>query len=72
MKAGISPVIPFPPVDNIVKYYLEIIKDLAEELGLDHIFVHAIFKLTYRSNVQNKTSQCQLLVETVGRSIKVK
>ena len=40
-KLEYLPVIPFPPGDNIVKYYLDMIKDLAEELGLDHIFVHA-------------------------------
>ena len=40
-KLEYLPVIPFPPGDNIVKYYLDMIKDFAEKLGLDHIFVHA-------------------------------
>ena len=35
------PVIPFRPDDNIVKYYLDMINELAEELGLEHVFVHA-------------------------------
>ena len=40
-KLEYLPLIPFPPGDNIVKYYLHMTKDLAEELRLDHIFVHA-------------------------------
>ena len=40
-KLEYLPVIPFPPGDNIVKYFLRMIKDLTEELGVDHVFVHA-------------------------------
>ena len=37
-KIEYLPVIPFPPEDNIVKYYLDMINDLMEELGLNHVF----------------------------------
>ena len=50
-KLEYLPVIPFPPGDNIVKYYLDMIKDLAEELGLDHIFVHADEAINSKINV---------------------
>ena len=48
-KLEYLPVIPFPSGDNIVKYCLDISKDLAEELGLDHIFVHETKQLTVKS-----------------------
>ena len=31
----------FLPEDDFVKYQLDMMKDLLEELGPDHIFVHA-------------------------------
>ena len=37
-KLEYLPVIPFPPGENIVKYYLDMIVDLAEELELNHLF----------------------------------
>ena len=40
-KLEYLPVIPFPPGDNIVKYFLGMIKELPEELGVDHVFAHA-------------------------------
>ena len=44
-------VIPFPPGDNIVKYYVDVIKDLAKELGLDHTFVHADEAISSKINM---------------------
>ena len=40
-KLEYLPVIPFPPSDNIVKYYMDMIIELAEVLELGHVFVHA-------------------------------
>ena len=40
-KLEYLPVIPFPPGENIVKYYLDMIVDLAEELELNHVFDNA-------------------------------
>ena len=40
-KIEYLPVIPFPPDDNVVKYYLDMIAALSDELGLNHVYVHA-------------------------------
>ena len=40
-KLEYFPVVPFPPSDNIVKWYMDMIIQLAADLEIDHVFVHA-------------------------------
>ena len=35
------PVVPLPPKDNVIKWYLDMILQMAEDLEIEHIFVHA-------------------------------
>ena len=35
------PVVHFPPKDNVIKWYLDMILQMAEDLEIGHIFVHA-------------------------------
>ena len=48
-KLEYLPVIPFPTGDTTVKYYLDMIKDLAEELGLDIYLFMQTKQLTAKS-----------------------
>ena len=40
-KLEYLPVVPFPPTDNIIKWYIDRFVDIAKDLEIDHIFVHA-------------------------------
>ncbi len=35
------PVIPLPPQDNIIKWYMDIVLKMLDQLEIDHIFLHA-------------------------------
>ena len=39
-KLEYIPLVPFPPTDNIVKWYMAMIIQLAEDLKINHMFVH--------------------------------
>ena len=39
-KLEYIPVVRFPPIDNIVKWYTDMIIQLAEDLEINHVFVH--------------------------------
>ena len=39
-KLEYIPVVPFPPTDNIVKWYMDMIIQLAEDLEINNVFVH--------------------------------
>ena len=41
MQDAISTSYSFSPGDNFLKYFLDMIKDLAKELGLHHVSLHA-------------------------------
>ena len=40
-KLEYLPVTPFPPKDNVVKWYMDMILQLAEDLEINHVFVHS-------------------------------
>ena len=40
-KLEYLPVVPLPPGDNVIKWYMDMIVQIADDLELDHIFAHA-------------------------------
>ena len=40
-KLEYLPVIPLPPHDNVVKWYMDMIQKMLDQLEIDHIFLHA-------------------------------
>eukprot|EP00794_Sanderia_malayensis_P008248 gene8248-9129_t len=40
-KLEYLPVVPFPPTDNIIKWYMDMIMQMADDLQIEHIFAHA-------------------------------
>ena len=40
-KLEYLPVVPLPPNDNIVKWHIDMIIQMAEDLEIEHVFVHA-------------------------------
>ena len=40
-KLEYIPVIPFRPDDNVIKWYMDMMVEISDELGINHLFVHA-------------------------------
>ncbi len=40
-KLEYLPVIPFPPKDNVIKWYMDAILQMVDDLAISHVFVHA-------------------------------
>ena len=40
-KLEYLPVVPFPPKDNVIKWYMDSILQMVDDLAINHVFVHA-------------------------------
>ena len=40
-KLEYLPVVPFPPKDNVILWYMDAILQMVDDLAINHVFVHA-------------------------------
>ena len=47
-KLEYLPVVPMPPDDNVVKWYMDMMQEIGTDLELGHIFAHADEAINYK------------------------